>query len=91
MWIGKDEQPKISLRRAVELNNNLKELHIRLPYEKTDTEGKLELVKILGKYPGEIEVCLHLPNKKIVVLDEKFDVDAQAGIKEQPGGYVWQE
>jgi len=77
----KDERPKISLRRAAELNNNLKELHIRLPYEKTDSEGKQELVKILGKYPGDIEVCLHLPNKKILVLDEKFDVDAQLELK----------
>jgi DNA polymerase-3 subunit alpha len=77
----KDERPKISLRRAAELNNNLKELHIRLPYEKTDSEGKLELVEILGKYPGAIEVCLHLPNKKIVVMDEKFDVDAQVELK----------
>ncbi len=77
----KDEQPKISLRRAVELNNRLKELHIRLPYEKTDSEGKSELVGILGKYPGDIEVCLHLPNKKIVVLDEKFDVNAQVELK----------
>ena len=77
----KDERPKISLRRAAELNNSLKELHIRLPYEKTDADGKLELVQILGKYPGDIEVCLHLPNKKVVVLDEKFDVDAQAELK----------
>jgi len=77
----RDERPKISLRRALELNNSLKELHIRLPYEKTDTEGKLELMEILGSYPGDIEVCLHLPNKKIIVLDEKFDVNAQIELK----------
>jgi DNA polymerase-3 subunit alpha len=60
----------------------LKELHIRLPYEKTDPEGKRELVKVLTKYPGEMEVCLHLPNKKIVVMDEKFDVDSRLELKQ---------
>ncbi|MDD4171494.1 MAG: DNA polymerase III subunit alpha [Syntrophomonas sp.] len=77
----RDERPKISLRRVLELKSRLKELHIRLPYEKTDTEGKQELVNILIRYPGDIEVCLHLPNKKIVVLDEKFDVDPHIDLK----------
>ncbi|MEA4925649.1 MAG: DNA polymerase III subunit alpha [Syntrophomonadaceae bacterium] len=81
----REENPKISLRRAVELSGNLKELHIRLPYEKTDTQGKLELVEILRKYPGHIEVCLHLPNKKIIVMDEKYDVDAEAELRNSLG------
>jgi len=77
----RDERPKISLRRVLELKSSLKELHIRLPYEKTDAEGQQELVNILIRYPGDIEVCLHLPNKKIVVLDEKFDVDPHIDLK----------
>ncbi|MDD3365020.1 MAG: DNA polymerase III subunit alpha, partial [Syntrophomonas sp.] len=79
----RDEQAKITLRRVFELSSTLKELHIRLPYEKTDQEGKKELVKTLAKYPGEMEVCLHLPNKKILVLDEKFDVDSKLDLKKQ--------
>lgn len=77
----RDEQPKISLRRALELKENLKELHIRLPYEKSDAEGKLELVQTLCKYPGNTEVCLHLPNKKVIVLDEKYDVNAEIELR----------
>jgi len=77
----RDEQAKITLRRVFTLSSTLKELHIRLPYEKTDSEGKQELLNTLAKYPGEMEVCLHLPNKKILVLDEKFDVDIRLDLK----------
>jgi DNA polymerase-3 subunit alpha len=77
----RDEQAKITLRRVFALTSSLKELHIRLPYEKTDPEGKMELVATLVKYPGEVEVCLHMPNKKIVVLDEKFDVASRLDLK----------
>lgn len=76
----RDERPKISLRRAFELNNSIKELHIRLPYEKNDVAGRLELVEILTQYPGDIEVCLHLPNKKIRVL-EKMPVSPEIKLK----------
>ena len=78
----RDERPKVSLHRVLELKSTLKELHIRLPYEKTDDEGKRELVEILARYPGDMEVCLHLPNKKkILVMDEKFDVDTRLDLK----------
>lgn len=79
----RDEQPKISLRKVLELKNKLRELHIRLPYEKSDPAGQKELLHILGRYPGNIEVCLHLPNKRILVLDEKFDVDLNLEIKDK--------
>jgi DNA polymerase-3 subunit alpha len=65
------------------LKSILKELHIRLPYEKLDSEGKKELLEILARYPGEIEVCLHLPNKKILVLDEKLDVGSKLNLKKK--------
>jgi len=78
----KDDKPKISLRRAKPLSPGLKELHVRLPYEKTDAEGKQELMEALARYPGEIEVCLHLPNKKILVLDQRYDVAADKGLKQ---------
>jgi len=78
----KDDKPKISLRQAKPLSPRLKELHVRLPYEKTDTEGKHELMETLAKYPGEIEVCVHLPNKKILVLDQRYDVAADKELKQ---------
>jgi len=78
----RDEQAKISLRRAGELTTTIKELHIRLPYEKTDTEGKQELLEILARYPGKSEVCLHLSGNKMVVMDEKYDVAARLDLKQ---------
>lgn len=79
----KDDKPKISLRQAKPLSPRLKELHVRLPYEKTDTEGKHELMETLAKYPGEIEVCVHLPNKKILVLDQRYNVAADKELKQR--------
>lgn len=81
----RDEPAKISVRRIAALNLELKELNIRLPYEKTDGEGKKELLSILQKYPGGLEVILHLPNRKVIVLDEKFNVAAGLEIKQELG------
>ncbi|MDD4802404.1 MAG: DNA polymerase III subunit alpha [Syntrophomonas sp.] len=78
----RDEPAKITLRRVFELGKTLKELHIRLPYD-TDVTSKKELIDTLTRYPGKIEVCLHLPNRKVLVLDEKFDVDTQLNLKKK--------
>jgi len=79
----RDDEPKISLRKVFPLTQNLKELHVRLPYEKTDVDGKKELLKVLSEHPGKIEVLLHMPNRKIVVLDEKYDVLAGMDLKKR--------
>lgn len=70
----RDEQPKISLRRVQELKENIKEMHLRLLYESNDAQTRTQLLGIIKDYPGDVEVCLHLPNKSVRVLDEQYDV-----------------
>lgn len=79
----RDEPVKISVRRVGILSAQLKEFNVRLPYEKTDDDGKRELLLILKKYPGELEVLLHLPNKKVIVLDEKYNVAPSLELKQE--------
>lgn len=81
----RDEQPKISVRRVAALSPLLKELNVRLPSEKTDDDGKRELIKILQAYPGDIEVILHLPARKVIVLAEKYNVAASLDLKKELG------
>jgi len=81
----RDEQPKISVRRVSALSSQLKELNVRLPYEKTDDDGKTELVRVLKRHPGDLEVLLHLPQKKVVVMAEKFNVAPSLALKQELG------
>lgn len=77
----KDEKAKVSVRRVSSLDINIKELHIHLPYEKSGNEGRQELISILKKYHGNKEVILHLPNRKVLALDERFNVQAIPDLK----------
>ncbi|CFY12039.1 DNA polymerase III, alpha subunit [Syntrophomonas zehnderi OL-4] len=79
----RDEQPKISVRRTAPLPLKLKELNIRLPYEKTDADSRRKLIKILQSYPGDMDVILHLPVKKVVVMAEKYNVAASIDLKKE--------
>lgn len=79
----RDETPKISVRNVGVPGKTLKDLHIRLPYEKDDEEGRRELVSKLTRYPGDVEVVLHLPNKKIMVLTDKYRVAPSLQLKQE--------
>jgi len=79
----RDEMPKISVRNVGTPGKTLKDIHIRLPYEKGDDEGRRELVNKLIQYPGDIEVVLHLPNKKIMLLTEKYNVAPSLQLKQE--------
>ena len=79
----RDETPKISVRNVGLPGKQLKDLHIRLPYEKGDDEGRQELLGKLAQYPGDIEVVMHLPNKKIMVLTENYNVAADLQLKKE--------
>jgi DNA polymerase-3 subunit alpha len=37
----------------------------------------------LVKYPGDIEVVLHLPNKKVMVMTEKYKVAPSLQLKQE--------
>lgn len=77
----KEETSKIVAHRVLPLNSQLKELHVRLPYEKTSPESKRELVKILHRYPGNLQVLLHLPDRRILMLEEQHDVGDSKDLK----------
>ncbi|MDD4775023.1 MAG: DNA polymerase III subunit alpha [Syntrophomonas sp.] len=79
----RDEQPKISLRRVFPLQDNLREMHVRLSTEHNDNRTRAQLLALIGRYPGGAEVCMHLPGKKVLVLDEKYDVQPNVGLKKE--------
>jgi DNA polymerase-3 subunit alpha len=79
----RDESPKISVRNAGIASKILKDLHVRLPYEKDDDQGRRELLDKLTQYPGDIEVVLHLPSKKVLVLAEKYKVTSSLQLKQE--------
>ncbi|MBP1762857.1 MAG: DNA-directed polymerase, partial [Firmicutes bacterium] len=79
----RDETQKISVRNIGVPGKVLKDIHIRLPYEKADDEGRRELVDKLAQYPGDIEVVLHLPNKKVMVMTERYNVASSLQLKKE--------
>ncbi len=89
----RDEQPKISLQQARPIPEVLKELHIRVPEDKED-DFRMKLLELLEKYPGPVEVFLHLSGRRTVLLQERYYVQAhkelQARIADWFGGKnVW--
>jgi DNA polymerase-3 subunit alpha len=40
------------------------------------------LIKLLKQHPGTIEVFLHLPDRRIMLLDEHYFVAAQPVLKQ---------
>lgn len=82
---NRDEQPKIALRKAGPLPGLLRELHVRIPDDKNEDGIQKQFVRAIKKFPGDIEVFLHLPNRKIVVLKENFNVAAQISLKSELG------
>ncbi|NLB88563.1 MAG: DNA polymerase III subunit alpha, partial [Syntrophomonadaceae bacterium] len=79
----KDEQPKIIVQRIRNIPKNIKELHIRVSSEVNGQFNKNNLVTILSKYKGEAEVILYLPNRRPLVLDEKYDVKPCMELKQE--------
>ncbi|NLN87342.1 MAG: hypothetical protein GX133_07030, partial [Syntrophomonadaceae bacterium] len=58
-----------------------REMHVRLLPEKNDAQTRAALLAVIGRYPGSAEVCLRLPGNKNRVLDEKYDVEPNPGLK----------
>lgn len=77
----RDEEPKISLQRSRPIPRQLKELHLRIS-ENDGSDLHRDLIEILRLYPGSIEVFLHLPNRRIILLDEHYFISAQTALKE---------
>ena len=79
----REEQPKISLRRVQPIPANLKELNIRID-DSNDTNDKKEaMVTLLKKFPGEQEVILHMPGRRVLVLNDNLRVRPHIELKEK--------
>lgn len=61
----KEEEPKIFVRHAVPLPESVRELHIRVP----EDGDKNKLIRALKKAPGPLEIFLHLPNRKVLLMN----------------------
>ncbi|MDD2619812.1 MAG: DNA polymerase III subunit alpha [Syntrophomonadaceae bacterium] len=76
-----DEQPKIALRKAEPVPGLLRELHVRITDDKNENSIQQQFIATLKKFPGDLEVMLHLPNRKTVVLKENYNVAAHSNLK----------
>jgi len=80
----RDEQPKISLRRVEALPARLQELHVRISGDNNGNGDAREgLLTLLEKFPGEIEVFLHLPDRRVIALKHNYQVAADPVLKDR--------
>lgn len=79
----REEQPKISLRRVQPIPANLKELNIRIDDSKDTNDKKEAMVTLLKKFPGEQEVILHMPGRRVLVLNDNLRVRPHIELKEK--------
>jgi len=78
---NRDEQLKISLHKVQPIPPVLKELNIRIA--ENNNNKKDAMIGILKDFPGEMEVILHLPGKRVIVLNEEFNVRPNIELKNQ--------
>ncbi|HZJ85297.1 MAG TPA: DNA polymerase III subunit alpha [Syntrophomonadaceae bacterium] len=79
----KDEQPKLIVHKVGTLLPQINGLHIRIPYDSSREINKNDLIEILKKYKGPTEVLLFLPNRKILALNERYNVKASVELKQE--------
>ncbi len=81
----KDETPKIIARKIAPIYENLNDLHIRITEDRYDQRHKTRLLEILNRYPGKLEVFIHLPRRRVLALDDSYKVKADIALKEHLG------
>ncbi|WP_242848790.1 helix-hairpin-helix domain-containing protein [Syntrophomonas palmitatica] len=80
----RDETPKLSLRRLQNLPRRLRELHLRLAGDDYEDEDKKRgIMELIANNPGDIEVYLHLPPRRVIALNESFNVQASLALKKE--------
>ncbi len=80
---NREEQPKVIARKVFPLNQGIEELHIRLTGN--DRQEREKILRILKKHPGTVDVVLHLPNRKVIVLNDEYRVEAKTIVKRELG------
>lgn len=84
---SRDEEPKVSVRKTFPLSSNLDELHIRLT-DNWKAESRAKILRVLKKYAGPTEVVLHLPDRRVIVLNDEFNVLPNINLKNELGGIL---
>lgn len=80
----RDERPKISLRRVQAVPQRLSELHVRITGDNKQRDDTKEgLLTILKEFPGEAEVFLHLPDRRIIALKHNYQVAPDPRLKDR--------
>lgn len=79
---NREEQPKVIVRKVFPLNREIEELHIRLTSHNNSRERE-KILRILKKYPGTIDVVLHLANRKVIVLNDEYRVAVGTTVKKE--------
>lgn len=79
---NREDQPKVSVRKTFLISSNLEELHIRLSDNWSD-ENRAKALNILKKHPGEVDVVLHLPDRRIIVLNDEYKVTPDIRLKNE--------
>ena len=57
-------------------------MHLRLAGNGNGEMDRNKLVKLLQKYPGILK-SLHLPGRRLLVLNEKFNVSPRQDLKQE--------
>lgn len=80
---NREETPKISLRKALPLPQQVRELFIRINGE-TDRKGfQGRLLKLLGKHPGALEVILLFKGGRAIALQDPYKVAPSPDLKRE--------
>lgn len=80
---NREETPKISLRKALPLPQQVQELFIRINGE-TEQEGfQGRLLTLLSKHPGPLEVILLLKGRRAIVLQDHYKVAPSSDLKRE--------
>jgi DNA polymerase-3 subunit alpha len=80
-----EELPRVIVRKIYPIPQKLREMHVRLPTEKADQAGQYELISILETFPGDLNVVVHLPNRRAIMLGDRYDVAASLELKREIG------
>jgi DNA polymerase-3 subunit alpha len=79
----REEQPKISLRRVQPIPTSLREIDIRIEERYNSALNKEAMVKLIEEYPGDLDVILHLPGRRVLVLNDNLKIKPVLELKEK--------
>ena len=79
----REDEIKLIVRAIRPLKESIPEMHLRLINGQTGGEHMHRLLALMARHPGTTEVLLHLPNNKLIVMDERYKVQASSALKDE--------